>query len=120
MHTLKELKVWNKAIELSTLIYEAVSTFPSEEKYGLTSQIKRSAVSIASNIAEGAGRNSKNEFIHFLGIANGSSFELQTQIMIAHNLKLIDRVLLEHLCLQINEIQKMIYGFLKNLKTDLK
>ncbi|UIR56153.1 four helix bundle protein [Sphingobacterium sp. SRCM116780] len=120
MHNLKELKVWNKAIELSTKVYEIVSMFPSEEKYGLSSQIKRSVVSIASNIAEGAGRNSINEFIHFLGIANGSSFELQTQVIIAQNLKLLQVEHGEQLCSQIVEIQKMIFGFLNKLKNDKK
>lgn len=119
MHKLNELKVWQRAIELSTAVYNVVVEFPLDEKYGLTSQIKRSVVSIASNIAEGAGRNSKNEFIHFLGIANGSSFELQTQLIIAHNLNLIDKDTLQQLCSQIDEIQKMIFGFLKNLKTNV-
>jgi len=119
MHALKELKVWQRAIELSTAVYKAVVDFPMDEKYGLTSQIKRSVVSIASNIAEGAGRNSKNEFVHFLGIANGSSFELQTQLIIAHNLDLIGKEKVEQLCSHIDEIQKMIFGFLKNLKTNM-
>jgi four helix bundle protein len=68
MHNLKELKIWNKAIELTVDVYKAIAGFPKEEIYGLTSQIKRSAVSIPSNIAEGAGRNSNKEFIYFLGI----------------------------------------------------
>ena len=68
MHNLKELSIWNKAIILTIEVYEAVSNFPIDERFGLTSQIKRSAVSIPSNIAEGAGRNNVKEFIHFLGI----------------------------------------------------
>ncbi|MCW2262413.1 MULTISPECIES: four helix bundle protein [Sphingobacterium] len=120
MHNLKELKIWSKSIELATKVYEVVSLFPSEEKFGLSSQIKRSVISIASNIAEGAGRNSGNEFIHFLGIANGSSFELQTQIIIAQNLKLLKVEQAEQLCSQIIEIQKMIFGFLNKLKNDNK
>lgn len=112
MHKLKELKVWHKAIELSTVVYEVVSVFPPEEKYGLSSQIKRSVISIASNIAEGAGRNSNNEFKHFLGVANGSAFELQTQLIIAQNLRLITLEDADRLCNQIEEIQKMIFGFL--------
>ena len=119
MHNLKEIKVLRKAIELSALIYVTVSNFPMEEKYGLTSQIRRSAVSIASNIAEGAGRFSTKEFIYFLGIANGSSYELQTQLMIAHELKLIEKQALEDLLSKIEEIQKMIFGFCKKLKKGL-
>jgi len=120
MHKLKDLKVWIKAIELSTKIYEIVSSFPVDEKYNLSSQIKRSAVSIASNIAEGAGRNSNNEFIHFLGIANGSAYELQTQIIIASNLSLINRESAEVICAQIIEIQKMVFGFQNKLRNELK
>ncbi len=118
MHNLREIKVWRKAIELSTVVYQVVSNFPSEEKYGLSSQIKRSVVSIASNIAEGAGRNSNKEFIQFLGIANGSSYELLTQIMIAKNLNLVDSIQTEFLITQIEEVQKMIYGFTKKLRKD--
>jgi len=83
MHNLKELKIWHKAMDLFVEVYEASSKFPKEEIYGLTSQIKRSAISIPSNISEGAGRNSNKEFIHFLRIANGSSYELQTQLIIS-------------------------------------
>jgi len=85
MHNLQELKIWQKAINLSIGVYEITSNFPKEEKYGLISQIRRSAVSIPSNIAEGAGRNSNKEFVHFLSIANGSAFELQTQLIISNN-----------------------------------
>ncbi len=70
-------------MNLTEEVYKAVIDFPNDEKFGLSSQIKRSAVSIPSNIAEGAGRNSKNEFKHFLAIANGSSYELQTQLILA-------------------------------------
>jgi len=113
------MKVWNKAIELSTIVYEIVLNFPVDERYGLSSQIKRSVVSIASNIAEGAGRNSTNEFIHFLGIANGSAYELQTQVVIAGKLKLLDLETTDRLCRQIIEIQKMIFGLRNKLKNDV-
>ncbi len=115
MHNLTELKIWVKAIDLCTEVYEGVATFPSDESFGLSSQIKRSVVSIASNIAEGAGRNSRKEFIHFLGIAKGSSYELQTQIIISKKLKLIEEDKADLLCVQVVEIQKMIYGFLSRL-----
>ncbi len=115
MHKLKELKIWNKAIDLTVDVYKATSSFPKEETYGLTSQTRRSAVSIPSNISEGAGRNSSNEFVHFLGIANGSSYELQTQLIISNRLNLITDETLEPLLYQIDEIQKMTYSFQQKL-----
>lgn len=114
MHNLKELKIWNKAIELATEIYRLTAEFPVEEKYGLTSQLRKSAVSIPSNIAEGAGRNTNKEFCHFLGISHGSSYELQTQLIISHNLNLVDRKV-EQTLNRIDEIQKMNYNFQKML-----
>ncbi|MFA5010608.1 MAG: four helix bundle protein [Ignavibacteria bacterium] len=85
--THKDLEVWKKSIDLVSEIYEITKSFPKEEIYGLTNQIRRSAVSIPSNIAEGAGRNHDKEFIQFLYIAMGSSSELETQIFICKNLK---------------------------------
>ncbi|WKK58110.1 four helix bundle protein [Sphingobacterium sp. BN32] len=119
MHNLKEIKVWKKAIKLATEIFLVVSDFPKEEKFGLSNQIKRAAVSVASNIAEGAGRNSNKEFARFLSIANGSCYELLTQITIASKLGLMDKSKSEEICKNIVEIQKMIYGFKKKLKKDV-
>lgn len=116
MHNLKELKIWKKAIDLTTEVYKATANFPSEEKFGLTSQIRRSAVSVPSNIAEGAGRNSNKEFNHFLGIANGSSYELQTQLIISQNLDLVSEEIATLLLNELNEIQKMNYSFQQKLK----
>ena len=115
MHKLKELKIWNKAIELATDIYRLTANFPAEERYGLTSQIRRSAVSIPSNIAEGAGRNTNGEFCHFLGIANGSSYELQTQLIIPKNLGLVDSDGVERALGEIDQIQKMNYSLQHSL-----
>ncbi len=115
MHNLKELKIWNKAIELSVAVYKATANFPKEEIYGLTSQIRRAAISVPSNISEGAGRNSNKEFIHFLGIANGSSYELQTQLIISNKLNLINDETLQSLLKEIEEIQKMTYTFQNTL-----
>ncbi len=112
MNNLKELKVWNKAIELATEVYQITADFPKEEKYGLTAQIRRSAVSVPSNIAEGAGRNSNKEFNHFLGISNGSSYELQTQLIIFRNLDLID-ARVDQVLDQIDQIQKMTFSLQK-------
>lgn len=115
MHNIQELKIWHKAIELSVLIYKLSADFPNEERYGLTSQIRRSAVSIASNIAEGAGRNTNGEFVQFLGIANGSAYELQTQVVIAEKLALITNevTLIKD---RIDEIQKMCYRLQEKLR----
>ncbi|WP_431293933.1 four helix bundle protein [Pedobacter sp. P26] len=111
MNNLKELKIWNKAIDLAVDVYKATSTFPTDERYGLISQSRRAAVSISSNIAEGAGRNSVKEFNNFLGIANGSSYELQTQLVIANKLAILESEILNPLLDQIDELQKMTYGF---------
>lgn len=116
MHNLKELKIWSKAIDLTVEVYKATQDFPKEETYGLTSQIRRCAVSIPSNIAEGAGRNSNNEFVHFLGISNGSSFELQTQLVVSNKLGLLSEENLNHLLQPLDEIQKMNYAFQNTLK----
>lgn len=115
MHNLKELKIWNKAIGLTVDVYQATSGFPADERYGLTNQIRRAAVSISSNIAEGAGRNSNKEFANFLGIANGSSYELQTQLMIANKLNLMSDMVSENLIDQIDELQKMTFALQKKL-----
>lgn len=85
----RELIVWQEAVLLVEMIYRETATFPREEMYGLSAQIRRSAVSIPSNIAEGAGRNSSKELVQFLGVANGSRSELDTQLVIATRLGLI-------------------------------
>ena len=115
MHKLEDLKIWKKSMDLVESVYSAISNFPADEKYGLSSQIKRSAVSIPSNIAEGAGRNSKKEFIHFLSISNGSAYELQTQLLLASSLKLIEKIKIQPLIDTIIEIQKMNYSFQKKI-----
>lgn len=116
MHQFKELSVWQKAVDLATVVYSHTKNFPSEEKYGLTSQIRRSVVSISSNIAEGAGRKSKKEFKYFLNIAYGSGSELETQLLIARNLDFINNENYEALSEMIIEIQKMIYSLSNSLK----
>ncbi|RZJ60631.1 MAG: four helix bundle protein [Flavobacterium sp.] len=115
MHKVEYLKIWQKSIELAKQVYKVVADLPADEKYGLTSQIKRCAVSIASNIAEGAGRNSNKEFMHFLSIANGSSYELHTQLILTSELNLIDKNKIDELLARITEIQRMNYSFQKSL-----
>lgn len=116
MHNLKELKIWEKSMKLTKYVYEIVSELPKDEKYGLISQIKRSAISIPSNIAEGAGRNSNKEFAYFLSVSNGSSYELQTQLELAINLKLLKENKVKPLIDMLVEIQKMNYAFQKKIK----
>lgn len=82
----QDLTVWQRAIEMSTAIYELTDAFPQKEIYGLTSQLRRASVSVASNIAEGRGRLTQGEFKHFLGLAQGSNYEVQTQLTIARQL----------------------------------
>lgn len=115
MHNIKELKIWHKAIGLATAVYKATAHFPKEEMYGLTSQIRRSVISIPSNIAEGAGRNTKNDFKHFLAISNGSSYELQTQVIIAEQLALIDTEVAHALLGDLDDLQKMNYRLQQSL-----
>ena len=115
MHNFKELMVWKAGIELTKVIFQVTRSFPAEERYGLTSQIIRSAISIPSNIAEGCGRISNKDFKHFLTIALGSSFELETQIIIAKEFNYVSEDELNGISSQIIEIQKMIYGLQKSL-----
>ncbi|PVH24174.1 four helix bundle protein [Sphingobacterium corticibacter] len=115
MHKIQDLKIWQKALDLCVSIYEISAHFPADERFGLTSQVRRSCVSISSNIAEGAGRNTKGEFIHFLGIANGSAYELQTQLIIAKSLNLYP-LEVEGILDKIDEIQKMCYKLQQTLK----
>ncbi len=119
MNNLKELKIWNKAIELTVEVYKATASFPTDERFGLISQSRRAAVSIPSNIAEGAGRNSLKEFNNFLGIANGSCYELQTQLIVAHKLAMISEEVLNPILEYIDELQKMTYGFQQMLQNKI-
>jgi four helix bundle protein len=82
----RDLIVWQRAVQMSVAIYQLTSDFPREEMYGLTSQLRRAGVSVASNIAEGWGRQSEGEYKHFLGMARGSNLEVQTQMVIAAEL----------------------------------
>jgi len=113
MRTHLDLDVWKKSIQFVKNIYKITSKFPDTEKYGLTNQMRRCAVSIPSNIAEGAGRNSKKEFKQFLYISLGSISELETQLIISTELSYVkDKSLLE----ELNEIRKMLFGLIKSIK----
>lgn len=116
MKDFKKLKTWQKGIKLVVDIYKTSRNFPKEELYGLTSQMRRSAISIPSNIAEGAGRNSDKDFSRFLDISLGSSFELETQVIIAKELDFLTDVEFQDLTGKIQEEQKMITGLQRSLK----
>lgn len=116
MHRFEDLKIWQKAMEIAEACYRISAEFPSEEKFNLISQIRRSAVSIPSNIAEGAGRNSNGEFKQFLGIANGSSYELLTQLYLSQKLNIISNETIKPIVDEIMNVCKMNYSLQKSLK----
>jgi four helix bundle protein len=120
MHNFEKLKIWQKAMDIASDIYKISLLLPEDEKFNLIHQIKKCAVSIPSNIAEGSGRNSNKEFIHFLGIANGSTFELITQLMLAKKLNLIDEEIIQPIINQLVEVSNMNFSFQKSLKNDTK
>lgn len=118
MHNYKELNVWKKAVTLATDIYRATSLYPKSELYDITSQMRRCAISICSNIAEGAGRSSNKDFVRFLHMANGSSYEFETQLIISKNLDYLKDVEFESLLGSLVEIQKMLFKFIKKIESD--
>ena len=115
MHNIKKLKIWNESINFCVDVYKALAQMPQDEKFGLASQMKRAVVSISSNIAEGAGREREKEFYYFLNIAYGSSYELQTQLVICEKLGFITSETNQNLLNKLQEIQKMIYVFKENI-----
>jgi len=112
----KKLDVWLKSINLVQNIYEITKSFPKTEDYGLTSQIRRSAVSIPANIAEGAARQTKKEFIQFLHMAQGSLSELDTHMEIALKLDYMQKNSINDISVIMNDIDKMTTGLIKSLK----
>lgn len=115
MKTHKDLDVWNTAMELASEVYSITGRFPREELYGLSLQIRRSAVSVPSNIAEGAARNSKKEFAQFLYVALGSVAELETQLMLASRMGFLP-IPNTDLFARIERVRKMLLGLLRFLK----
>ncbi len=108
--------MWQKSILLVEMIYKLTQSFPKEEMFGITSQMRRCAISIPSNIAEGHSRNTDGEFRQFLGIAKGSSGELETQIIIAEKLTYLNAEDCKELCDALIEIRKMISGLQRSIK----
>jgi four helix bundle protein len=111
----RDLIAWQKAIDLIVTVYQACREYPRDEIYGLTSQTKRSAVSVASNIAEGQARNSTREFQHFLSIANGSLAELETQLVIAHRLEFLGDATYQPTLAMVHEVGRIINGLRNSL-----
>lgn len=117
MHQFKELKVWQKGRALVKEVYLSTLSFPKEELFGMTSQMRRAAVSIPANIAEGCGRNSDADFSRFLDIANGSAFELETLVILSYDLELLSQSDFDKFESRLDEIQKMIFGLKQSLKS---
>ena len=113
----QKLEAWAKGIELVIAIYKNSEHFPKEERYGLTSQIRRAAVSIPANIAEGAGRHSRKEFAHFLSNSQGSASELETELMIANRLGYLDEASFTLLIRELDRIGRLIMGLVRHLGT---
>jgi four helix bundle protein len=112
----KELKVWERAYQLCLKVYEVTKSFPSEEKFGLTSQMRRAALSIPSNIAEGYGRKTKPDYIRCLYIAYGSACELETQTLLAGDLNYMNEELLTGFKNDLGEVERMLKALIKSLE----
>ncbi len=115
MHNYKEMKIWQKARKLVKVVYQISKKLPKEELYGLTSQIRRAVISVPANIAEGAGRGTDRDFCHFLDIARGSLFELDTLLILSSDLEYVSEEELSPAFENINEIIKMMVSFQNRL-----
>jgi len=116
MSDFRKLLIWQKSMTLVTKIYYSTNNFPKEEIFGLTSQIRRSSISIPSNIAEGSGRESDKDFLRFLNISIGSLFEMQTQLEIAKNITYLNEQEFNNLYEDSREVERMLVSFIKKLK----
>lgn len=116
MKDFRQLKVWEKAHQLTLEVYKAMATFPNEELYGLISQLRRASVSIPTNIAEGCGRNTDADFARFLQIAMGSASETEYEVILAYDLGFLSKIQFDGLQSQAEEIKKMIASLLKTLR----
>ncbi len=112
----RDLEVWQRGVDLVERIYKLTPSFPSEEKFGLTAQIRRAAVSIPSNIAEGWGRDSTKEYVHFVRIARSSLFEVETQLIIAHRLGYLNEDALKTLLQETDVESRMLLSLIRSLK----
>jgi len=116
MKTFRDLLIWQKSMNLVTEVYQLTNSFPKEEIYGLSSQIRRSAISIPSNIAEGYGRNGNTDYLRFLNISISSLFEIQTQLEISYNLKYINQIQFNKTNGESREIERMLSAFIRKIK----
>lgn len=115
--TFKEIKVWQKAHELVLEIYKITDGFPSSERYNITCQLRRSCASVPTNIVEGYKRRSDKDFAHFLNMADSSLEETKYHLLLAHDLRYLDKISYERLSILADEIGRMLYGFQNKLKT---
>ena len=118
MKDFRQLKVWEKSHQLALAVYKATKEFPKEELYGLTSQIRRSSMSIPTNIAEGCGGNTDKEFARFLQIAMGSASETEYQLILARDLNFLPNDSYEQLHNEVEEVKRMLASLLKTIRTD--
>ena len=118
MHNFRELRIWQRAIDLAELIYKITSDFPLQEKFGLVSQLRRCCVSVPSNISEGAGRATNKQFKYFLEISMGSCNEIQTQLELSFRFNFISKEVLDKLNDEVLQIYKMILVFYNSLKSE--
>jgi four helix bundle protein len=118
MKNFRELKVWEKGHELTLAVYKATASFPNEERYGLTSQIRRSSVSVPANIAEGCGRGSDADLARFLHIAAGSASELEYHVLLANQLDMLNAPDHKRLTKEVREVKRMLTSFIKKLKAE--
>ena len=118
MKDFRNLQVWEKAHQLTLAMYRATVSFPTEERYGLTSQLRRGATSIASNIAEGCGRGTDPDFARCLDIAVGSASEVEYQLLLAHDLELLDPQLFHGLSARVIEVKRMLSALTQTLRAD--
>lgn len=120
VHSYRDLVVWQRAMDLVVLVYRVSARFPKDEMFGLTSQVRRAAVAVPSNIAEGQGRQTTRDFLHFLCVARGSLNETETQILVAARLQYVDeRAMTEVLDLSA-EVGRLLHGLSRSLKEKLK
>jgi four helix bundle protein len=112
----EQLDVWRKSVDLTVEVYRITETFPKDERFGLTSQIRRASISIAANIAEGAGRRSDKEFLNFLSMSQGSASEGETELLIAYRLGYLPEDVFNTAMEMLDEIGRMITGLCKHLR----
>lgn len=117
MHNFKELKVWQKAVDLAVKIYTVTKSFPTEEKFGLVSQMRRAGVSVPSNIAEACAKTSSKSFVNSLEVSLGESFELETQMIISERVGILDPETAREMESDLTEVQRMIMGLKNSLES---